>query len=373
LPLGRPCGQHAGARLRAGAGQPQAAAAPSGGLSRTSIIIAAVVPAVAVLALALGVLAYALSRRGGAASEPDDSAVLPSGASQSNKARRGAVSEPASAWATFSSRQTIFDLGMWPLRISFCSSILLCPATSFVLLSCLRVRGRWHASLLRGGTAHAVWQWEHGSPRMAGTTCSLSAVLCGTALRSCSTADSVRADQRYCSRGRARESPPTAHQGPHELVSIRLLSRLTCAHHAHARAALKPRARALVTQGPTKACTKVGTARAVLVALAAVGPRRLWLHAQRQRLPGAQGARRRQLADRAVTSRPCIPWQPWWERARPRPALRHRGGRAPALATAAGARASARGRVPGRRQGAAGAPGCETLMRYGAGWERAPA
>jgi len=59
-----------------------------------------VVPAVAVLALALGILAYALSRRGGAASEPDDSAVLPSGASQSNKVRRGGVPEaPASARA----------------------------------------------------------------------------------------------------------------------------------------------------------------------------------------------------------------------------------------------------------------------------------
>lgn len=69
------------------AGTSQAAAAAPAGPSKTTIIIASVVPAAVVLALALGAIAFMLHRRSAAAGEADESAVLPSGGSQSNKVR----------------------------------------------------------------------------------------------------------------------------------------------------------------------------------------------------------------------------------------------------------------------------------------------
>ncbi len=130
------------------------------------------------------------------------------------------------------------------------------------------------------------------------------AVLGGAALRSGSFAGSVGAGQRYSSRARAGRS----------LIAGQGLLCMTCSPSASSTAdACTPRASARRSWPTARALTaapalmKVCAARAVLVALAAVGPRRLRLHAQRQRLPRAEGARRRQLADRAVTCRPCIP------------------------------------------------------------------
>ena len=69
------------------AGTSQASAAGSPGPSKTTVIIASVVPAAVVLALALGAVAFLLHRRSAAAGDADESSVLPSGGSQSNKVR----------------------------------------------------------------------------------------------------------------------------------------------------------------------------------------------------------------------------------------------------------------------------------------------
>ena len=167
-----------------------------------------------------------------------------------------------------------------------------------------RARGRWRASLLCGGPAYAVWQGERGTPCNPRARQAAPAVLCSAALRSGSFAGSVGAGQRYSSRARAGRS----------LIAGQGLLCMTCSPSASSTAdACTPRASARRSWPTARALTaapalmKVCAARAVLVALAAVGPRRLRLHAQRQRLPRAEGARRRQLADRAVTCRPCIP------------------------------------------------------------------
>lgn len=142
------------------------------------------VPAVAVLALALGILAYALSRRGGAASEPDDSAVLPSGASQSNKVRRGGVPEaPASA------RALACVLAVWRTG-----------------LRCL-ARGAWHSMQSAGPSSSPRCAWR-----------------CSSALwQLCWQRRGRPAVQQPCS-GRAVANSRTR-TAMHDLLSIRLLNR----------------------------------------------------------------------------------------------------------------------------------------------------
>ncbi|KAK9828062.1 hypothetical protein WJX81_007140 [Elliptochloris bilobata] len=75
----------AATQLPGSLGASQAATAGSAGPPRSTIIAAAVVPTVVVLALVLGLVAFLLHRRGAASRNVDDSGVLPSGGSHSNK------------------------------------------------------------------------------------------------------------------------------------------------------------------------------------------------------------------------------------------------------------------------------------------------
>ncbi len=76
-----------------GAGQ-AATSAASSGPPRSTIIMAAVIPTAVVLAIVLGLAAFLLYRRSARAAEHEDSIVLPSAGSHSNKVRLHACSVP---------------------------------------------------------------------------------------------------------------------------------------------------------------------------------------------------------------------------------------------------------------------------------------